>query len=1093
MRSIWLISLIMVSSGFSTRLVMANALAKPEELPTPTFERITDDEADTDLLYEALEDVIDEQYERAIPKLERVLEEDPNAMPAWEALGWSYWHVGRRDAAIRLWQELLTLNPQSAKAHNLLAMAATAEDDLERGIRHYRKSLEIDPDQFAPRYALARISRWQGDMDAAVALADPLLQEDPDRLDVRLELARALLQNWQFAEALPHWEAIHAAAPDYTPYQVALASARLNTDDVEGATALLRAVLNKESENEDALTLVADKREYGDRPARAIPVLRRLIDVTEDPRELHARRTRLVRLYVRLHRRDPQENPLDDAIRITEEMVEADPRNADTRMLLGELYSMNRQFAEAEEHLLYVLEHMNPQNQRAHRGLFEVYVGWREHKKAWEQFEAIQAFNPDDPYLYYRLARYEAGRGHFYNAFQALDELERRGRQGAVAVLLYHAISPSDWTSTPSVRRVREQIAALQAAGFQFITPEELPAYLAQAAAEPLEEGDFESIPRVAMVTFDDALRSSMKHGTAVAEELDLRFTQFVITGFTERGDPFVSSWDELQDWQRTGRWSFHSQLYLSEDRRPLTEDGYLGRPLANRLWLPEQNRLETPEEFAERLAFDYPHSQTLLRRYLGGDEGVGTAIAYPFGEIGQENESNMPNAIRLNLATAAAHFDTGYIQSPFGYAVTGDNPHLYQRHELHRSAEGEEALAQVLENHPVLLAERMRAEFSALAGKVYGARRALRNLEEAGYPEPSQEAAETYVKERMARRFAAPTAAEEARRGSFEIELRDPYVGANMRYFRDNLGRRNWFQQLQGGLNITPRLTVEARGGRGRLKQDTRQPAVNGIPQPRLNLRVDERHLGLRGAYVLHDRALLAAEGTERSFSKDADWDLFAYAFEGFFKPFVILDTFIRYERDAVESAFSVTEEIYHEMLAANGILKIRDWWDLWLAGVWFDFSDGNDRTHYTLASQWLVWERVGLHLGLRYSYATSEEERLDYWTPYQLHRYYVEAVLREHYLRTYYNAGIRVGVGRQSRRPEARAAFAESVERARRLQFDPGEEPASDGWEPILGLYASTRIRFRHHWTVTGEIAHNRLPDYNEWHMNAGVAYRF
>lgn len=433
-----------------------------------------------------------------------------------------------------------------------------------------------------------------------------------------------------------------------------------------------------------------------------------------------------------------------------------------------------------------------------------------------------------------------------------------------------------------------------------------------------------------------------------------------------------------------------------------------------------------------------------------------------------------------------------GFLQSPFGHAVAGDHPFLYQRHELHRSAEGMEALAQVMENHPVLLAERMRAEFAALAGKVYLARRSLRNLEEAGYPEPSQERVEKYVKDRMARRFAAPTSAEQARRGFFDVEFADPYVGANMRYFRDNLGRRNWFQQLQAGMNVTPRLTLEGRGGWGQLRQDTRRPAEQGIPQPRLNLKVDEQHLGARGAYVLTDRALIAAEGTERRFSRDADWNLFAYALEGFFKPTVILDTYLRYERDAVESAFSVTEEVYHEMLAANGIVKVRDWWDIWLAGMWYDFSDGNDRTHYTLSSQWLLYEPIGFHLGLRYGYATSDEARLDYWTPYRLHRYYVEAVLRQNFMRVYYNAGIRVGVGRQSVRPEARAAFAESLERARRLRFEPEDEP-SEGWENILGLYASTRIRLKGHWTLNGEISHNKLPDYNEWHINAGLMYHF
>jgi tetratricopeptide (TPR) repeat protein len=1061
--------------------------------PEPVFERMEAsalDRSEIDaLLYEALNNVLDEDYSLAIPKLERVIEERPTAVPAWEALGWTYWKLGRRDDAMQLWHDLQVLNPDLPQAYNLLGMAATAQDDLEAAIRYYRDSLRLNPDQFQTRLSLARIYRWRGQIDESIEKLDALLNEDPDRTDVRLELARALLQNWRYEEARPHWEIILASSPEHIPYQVALATTLLNIGEREQAIELIRAVLAEEPDHVEALTLLADAQEYGDNPPTAIPTLRQLAHLTEDPEDLHALSTRLVRLYVRLNKLDDKEHALDAAILVAHDMVDADPANTDTRLLLGELYSMNKQFGQAEEHLLYVLENMNPQNQRAHRGLFEVYLGQRDHGKAWEQFEIIAAFNPHDPYLHYRRARYEAGRGRYYEAFEALDELELAGRRGAVAVLLYHAISPSDWNATPSVRRLREQILALQEAGYRFITPDQLQEYF-DSLPEP-DPKDDTPVERVVMITFDDALRSSMQYGTQVAEELGVPMTQFVITGFTDRGDPYVSTWEELKAYQQTGHWSFQSQLYLAEQRSPINEEGAIGMPLANRLWLPLEQRLETNEEFIARVQADYQRSKELLHQHLDAP-GTAVAMAYPLGELGQETYSNMEQAIPVNLGAAAEHFQWGFIQSPFGYAVKGNHSYLQQRHELHRSAEGLEALAHVIENHPVFLAGRMRAEFAALQGKTRLAKRSLKALEEQGYPEPSLERVETYVSERMARRFATPAAAERAEKGTFDFALSDPYLGARTRYFKDNIGRRNWFTSFIGGLNITPRLTLEGYAGAGVLKQNTAQPFEDGEPQPNVNLTVDETHIGLRGSYVFTDTTMLSLEGGQRDFSGDADNQETVFAAEGFFRPFTSLDTYFRYENDVVESARSARDGVTHDMLAGHGILHALDWWDIWLSGVQYDFSDGNDRTHLTLVSQWQVWEPWGLHLGGRYGYVTSDRDELDYWTPYKLHRYYLEALLRKNYLKVYYNIGARFGIGRQSVRPEAQAAFDELVERARRQQFDPGEAPEED-WESILGLFASTRIKFENNWEINGEISYNKLPDYNEWNINGGIKYRF
>jgi cellulase/cellobiase CelA1 len=50
----------------------------------------------------------------------------------------------------------------------------------------------------------------------------------------------------------------------------------------------------------------------------------------------------------------------------------------------------------------------------------------------------------------------------------------------------------------------------------------------------------------------------------------------------------------------------------------------------------------------------------------------------------------------------------------------------------------------------------------------------------------------------------------------------------------------------------------------------------------------------------------------------------------------------------------------------------------------------------------------------------------------------------------------------------------------------------PSSD-WTVVLQLKGSMRVKLSDTWDLNGEVAYNRVPDYNEITIIGGLKYRF
>jgi len=962
-------------------------------------------------MYDGLFNIQDKLYQEAIPKLEWVIAEDPALLEAWEGLGWAYWLTDQKPKAKQLWERLLALAPSATMPYNLLGMLATAEGDLKKAGSFYRKSLQIDPNQYETRFMLAQNQVWQGDLDHALPELRSLLKQDQDRLDIRLELAHGMIANQEYEESLEHWAIIRKTAPDDVDYLLNEGQAFLFIGDLPLAAENAERALELDENNMRAIELRADIAEYSNKPADVINELKKVIKMTEN-RMLQSRLMRRIAvLDLTLYKTDAVNYPLQLCIDACRESIELDPRAVTMQLFLGEVYLMDKNYTSARKQFALVLRDFNRENLRAKLGLFEVDMAADRLDEAESRLaEMLNSFDPFDPYRYIAMSRLEFAKGNFYEAMQALDRLEEEGARGAVLVLLYHSLSPSEWMPMTSVRRLREHILALKRAGFKFITPDQLQSYFESrkqavkaeekpffyrlwrqiayefSGSNPLKDGGLReySPEKTACITFDDALRSSFIYGTPIAEEMNLNFGMHVPVGNIQRNQIGIASWDELRRYGDTGRWIYGSHLLDAHVPAAVDKQGYEADPLPNRLWDQSRNRQETLRAYFARIRREFKVSRDTIIKELELENKDVKFVAYPTGDIGQELESNITevdSVVQSILNEAHMNYSVGFIQSTFGYAVKGDNPLLYQRYEPSVKAEAREVLEHAFEYHPVFMARRQRAEIAALNGKPYLAMRMLKELERDGYPDENLKELADYIKQHVAGSIPTPKsdyrdAGKKERTG---LELSQPFVGAEIDTTRANVQIDQWQAFARAGINLTPQLTLEARGGYGAINQEftsnvwktveivkvttTREHSVtttDGVtsisdgevttytPQTvstnyvvKSQYHSKETDFGGRLGYRFRDGSIFSAEFLQRNFTGNiTNESANTFAGEYQWKPVLTLDMAARYQYDVIPSARRL---ITYNSAAVLGAWRLRDWWDVLGHGQYSYLSDDN------------------------------------------------------------------------------------------------------------------------------------------------------
>lgn len=222
----------------------------------------------------------------------------------------------------------------------------------------------------------------------------------------------------------------------------------------------------------------------------------------------------------------------------------------------------------------------------------------------------------------------------------------------SIPVLLYHG--ESDTSLTLPLPIFIEQLKALKANGWHTITMQQFYSFV--KGGKKLPEKSF-------LLTFDDGRKDSYYPVDPVLADLGYNAVMFVITGFSFPANgarsTFYLSRSELQDMQDSGRWELESHgkedhVFYNVDAKN-TE----GHFLSNKLWLPNENRVETDAEFTDRVTSDLETAKSTLEKDFGKPV---IGFAYPFSDYG-EDTVNFPGSKPLLDKIIPSIYDLAFYQ----------------------------------------------------------------------------------------------------------------------------------------------------------------------------------------------------------------------------------------------------------------------------------------------------------------------------------------------------------------------------------------------------------------------------------------------
>ncbi|HWX23962.1 MAG TPA: tetratricopeptide repeat protein [Vicinamibacteria bacterium] len=156
--------------------------------------------------------------------------------------------LGQGDArgALKLLQQAVDSAPDNASFQSSYAQALFLAGDLPAAIQHFSTATQLEPQNVTYRMGLAAALNHAGRNDEAAQEYNRILTQEPANVDAEEDLGQLLLlRKGDAAAALPHLRKASELRPGEPIFDQQLAFALEKTQDLDGASAVYRKVLQK--------------------------------------------------------------------------------------------------------------------------------------------------------------------------------------------------------------------------------------------------------------------------------------------------------------------------------------------------------------------------------------------------------------------------------------------------------------------------------------------------------------------------------------------------------------------------------------------------------------------------------------------------------------------------------------------------------------------------------------------------------------------------------------------------------------------------------------------------------------------------------
>ncbi|HET8759505.1 MAG TPA: tetratricopeptide repeat protein [Nitrospiria bacterium] len=980
------------------------------------------------------------RFTAAADAFREAIQRDPGLLKARENLGWAYWRAGRLAECRKVWTQYAALYPDRPEPFNLLTQLHLAQKKYPAAIQTIKKSLALAPDQPKERLKLAKALLWDRQFDQAKRYAALHATAYPDDVAIQVFWGEVLMRYHDFQAAEAQWRKVLALGPPSPRVRYYWIRALYNLGQYDAALLEARKAIATDGPQQDLLQLLIEDALARDDAAEAVRWYE--LAVEQFP-ERPAFWVELAELYRERGMMRASDATLRRAKQRHPEHFEIFINVADNHRLGKRYDKALREYRE--------LFARYPQNRDAFIGLFNTLVEANHGHEALDLLEHNQTTFLTDSELDMDRARVLLAQGQTSRA-QALFMRVASPEKQYVPIVLYHGLGGHPRSANLAVALFDSQLKALRDAGYTAITVREL--------AEMIDGR--QPFPRQPIViTFDDGRFDSFQLGDPVLAKYGMKATMFVPSAHMIDRHPFFADWDLIRRYARTGRWDMQGHGHEAHDPIPIDESGQTGGFLVNRQWLEADQRLETPEEYAERLEADYQETIRLLTRNVPNLEVV--AYAFPYSEAGQSSVGNASDAATLNERLLFRYFRYGFVQDSIGYnEVNPTVPTMLRRLNVPRSWDGERLLAHLATQHPRHKAQMHIGTSWMWAGQYGKSRRVFEALaaENVLLKGPSEyQLAEVAFQEgqfREARRHLE-TAIEYGERSSRGEQLmarlrweNQPRVDARFGTSHDSDERVTWWNTLRVMYPLTNPVTLWTDVGVIRLTEDG-LPALSG------------REVGVgtewRGTGGLGLRAQLRHRSIEKSPNSLNVW------LDGMYErgPHELR---LRWASEDVDTVQAHEKGLQSRGYTAAYRLRPTPNWDGRIQASIRSYDDGNDRVDWRTAITRRLPTQAQWRVGGALSYSDTGVQSLRYYTPEDLIVGRAIVAYRQRWESGWELAG------------EAGVGWADDALRGNRMVSDVSLD-ALQVW--------GERLQSQLGW------AYARNPGYQSWWLEGSVSLRF
>ena len=338
--------LILMTTGLSFALAGPSSPRPPQNPPAktsqPTAQKLRNPL--NDLLDEAQAALDRNDYEAAIPPLQKFIAEKPDVAYAHFQLAYAYTALKRTDDARQEYERCVTLDPKMPEAQLNLGILLL-ENRPADAVAPLRKAVELLPSQSRPRYLLGLAQERSGDLSGAAESFQGATRLDPKGVDSLTRLGQVLLRLDKPADAESKFRAALELQPKSPEALQGLAQS-LDQQKKPQAVDAYRNYLALQPDDKGArsrlIHLLIEQQKYDEA-------------VAENARNNSGRPHTVDDLKLRADI-EINQNKLDEAIATLHQAIALAPNDAQLHGGLGRIYLQQRQFADAEKELKAALQ-----------------------------------------------------------------------------------------------------------------------------------------------------------------------------------------------------------------------------------------------------------------------------------------------------------------------------------------------------------------------------------------------------------------------------------------------------------------------------------------------------------------------------------------------------------------------------------------------------------------------------------------------------------------------------------------------------------------------------------------------------------------